>query len=140
MGRTDVADALLQLDKLTQEEVRMVAAQNLKATHGVDEKVTVLGSKMCGVDDRLSRVEDSMKGVKGKVDRVLNSARLVSNWSSNCPNTLHTSNSTNSKRLWWSALYVTSSVLPKVVKAQAFVQGKLRQRMLENGSLLRIPP
>jgi archaellum component FlaC len=88
VGRTDVADALLQLDKLTQEEVRMVAAQNLKATHGVDDKVTALGSKMCGVDDRLSgvddrlsgvedsvrRVEDSMKGVKGNVKRVLNSA------------------------------------------------------------------
>jgi hypothetical protein len=60
----------------------MVAGQTLKATHGVDDKVTALGSKICGVDDRLSGVEDSMKDVKGNVDRVPNSARLVSIWSS----------------------------------------------------------
>ena len=77
MGRTEVADALLQLDKLTQEEVRMVAAQNLKATHGVDDKVTALDSKMCGVDDRLKGVEERVKGIDRKFDRVLNSAPII---------------------------------------------------------------
>ena len=77
MGRTDVADALLQLDKLTQEEFRMVAAQNLKATHGVDDKVTALDSKMCGVDDRLKGVEERVKGIDRKFDRVLNSAPII---------------------------------------------------------------
>ena len=32
-------DALKRLDKLTQEEARMAVAQNLKATHTVDERV-----------------------------------------------------------------------------------------------------
>ena len=84
MGRTDVADALLRLDKLTQEEIRMVAAQNLKATHGnlkathdVDDKVTALGNKMCGVDDKQRGVEKSLRGIGRKFDRVLISTRIV---------------------------------------------------------------
>ncbi len=32
-------DALKNLDKLTHEEARMAVAQNLKATHNVDERV-----------------------------------------------------------------------------------------------------
>jgi hypothetical protein len=39
IGRTDVDDALKRLDKLTQEEARMAVAENLKATHVVDERV-----------------------------------------------------------------------------------------------------
>ena len=35
-------DALKKLDKLTQEEARMAAAQNLQATHVVDERVKVV--------------------------------------------------------------------------------------------------
>ena len=37
IGRTKMEDALKRLDKLTQEEARMAAAENLKATHIVDE-------------------------------------------------------------------------------------------------------
>jgi hypothetical protein len=33
IGKTDIEDALKRLDKLTNEEVRMVAAQVLEATH-----------------------------------------------------------------------------------------------------------
>ena len=39
IGRTDMEDALKKLDRLTQEEVGMAVAQNLKATHVVDERV-----------------------------------------------------------------------------------------------------
>jgi hypothetical protein len=39
IGRTDVEDALKKLDKLTDEEARMAVAQNLKATHNVDQRV-----------------------------------------------------------------------------------------------------
>jgi hypothetical protein len=39
IGRTEMEDALKRLDKLTQEEARMAAAQNLKATHTVDKRV-----------------------------------------------------------------------------------------------------
>ena len=39
-GKTDMDDALKKLDKLTQEEARMIIAENLRATHAVDERVT----------------------------------------------------------------------------------------------------
>ncbi|KAF8262398.1 hypothetical protein EI94DRAFT_710590 [Lactarius quietus] len=39
-GRTDLEDALKRLDKLTQEEARMAAAQLLKITHSVENKIT----------------------------------------------------------------------------------------------------
>ena len=40
VGRTDLEDALKRLDKLTQEEARMAAAQLLKITHNIENKVT----------------------------------------------------------------------------------------------------
>jgi hypothetical protein len=46
VGKNDIEDALGRLDKLTQEEVRAVAAQVLKVTQGVDDKMNkVLGSE-----------------------------------------------------------------------------------------------
>jgi hypothetical protein len=39
MGRNDIEDALKRLDKLTQDEARVVTAENLKATHNVENKV-----------------------------------------------------------------------------------------------------
>jgi hypothetical protein len=46
VGRTDVEDALGRLDRLTQDEVRMAAAQGLKATHEVDNKVQAIDDKV----------------------------------------------------------------------------------------------
>src|SRR5713101_2552688 len=67
-------DALKRLDKLTQEEARMMAAENLKATHTVDERVkgvvdTVEGidNKVAVVDDRVAAVDDRVAGVSEKV-------------------------------------------------------------------------
>jgi len=57
VGRTDIEDALGRLDRLTQDEVRMAAAEGLKATHEVDNKVQ-------GVDDK-------MRDVGGKVDLIV---------------------------------------------------------------------
>jgi hypothetical protein len=39
VGMKDVEDALQRLDKLTQEEARMAAAEALKLTRGIDDKV-----------------------------------------------------------------------------------------------------
>ena len=74
IGRTDVEDALGRLDRLMQDEVRMVAAQDLKATHGVSEKV------QC-VDDRVQDVDEKVQGVDDKMDLVIYGAQLVSNQS-----------------------------------------------------------
>ena len=81
IGRTDMEDALKRLDKLTQEEARMAVAQNLRATHTVDDRVrgvadTVVvvdhrvasvGDRVAGVDDRVARVDDRVAGVDDKV-------------------------------------------------------------------------
>ena len=46
VGRTDIEDALDRLDRLTQDEVRMTAAQGLKATHEVDDRVRDVDDKI----------------------------------------------------------------------------------------------
>jgi hypothetical protein len=50
IGKADLEDALKKLDKLTQEEARMAIAENLRATHVVDERVR-------GVTERVLSVE-----------------------------------------------------------------------------------
>jgi archaellum component FlaC len=74
IGRTDMEDALKKLDKLTDEEARMAVAQNLKATHNVDERVrgvanTVIAvdNRVAGVDDRVAKVDDRVAGVDSRV-------------------------------------------------------------------------
>ena len=52
-GRSNIEDALVQLDRLTQEEALMAAVQSLKVTHDVDDKVQ-------GVDDRVRDVDDKL--------------------------------------------------------------------------------
>jgi hypothetical protein len=46
VGRTDIEDALRKLDKLTQDEVRMVAAQGLKATQCVSNSMKAVEDKV----------------------------------------------------------------------------------------------
>ena len=46
MGWADIEDALKTLDKLTQEEARMAAAQILIVAHGADERVQDVGEKV----------------------------------------------------------------------------------------------
>ena len=77
MGRTEIEDALKKLDKLTQEEARMAAAQNLKATHAVDERVkgvadavVTMDNRVAGVDDRVVGVSDQVAGVDNRVVNV----------------------------------------------------------------------
>ena len=58
MGKTDIEDALSRLDKLTQDEVRMAVAQNLKNIHRVDDKVTVVECGVQVVDEKVDRILD----------------------------------------------------------------------------------
>jgi hypothetical protein len=58
VGITDIEDALGRLDKLTQDEVRMAVAQNLKITHCVEDKVTAVGSGVQVVDEKADRILD----------------------------------------------------------------------------------
>ena len=70
IGRTDMEDALKRLDKLTQEEARMAVAENLKATHAVDERVRGVASTVVDVDNRVAVVDDRVVGVSDQVARV----------------------------------------------------------------------
>jgi hypothetical protein len=46
MGKKDMEDALKRLDRLTEEEARMAAAQILSLTHAINNKVTDVDDKM----------------------------------------------------------------------------------------------
>jgi chromosome segregation ATPase len=77
IGRTEMEDALKRLDKLTQEEARMAAAQNLKATHTVDERVKgvvdtveAIDNKVADVDGRVAGVSEQVTGVDDRVASV----------------------------------------------------------------------
>ena len=58
IGKTDIEDALKRLDKLTNEEVRMVTAQVLEATRTVEDKVNDVDNKVARVDDKVAVVID----------------------------------------------------------------------------------
>ena len=49
-------DALERLDKLTQEEARMAAAEALKIARGIDVKVDGVDDKVKGVDRKVGSV------------------------------------------------------------------------------------
>jgi hypothetical protein len=56
IGKTDLEDALKKLDKLTQEEARMTIAENLRATHAVDERVLSVDDRVANVNDKVAEV------------------------------------------------------------------------------------
>ena len=70
IGRTDMEDALKRLDKLTQEEARMAVAQNLKATHAVDERVRGVVNTVVAIDNRVAGVDNRVAGVNDRVAMV----------------------------------------------------------------------
>jgi hypothetical protein len=72
IGKTELEDALKRLDKLTEEEARMVAEENLKATYTVDKRVQGVADQVAGVDDRLVRVNDRVVTVDDRVKVVDN--------------------------------------------------------------------
>jgi archaellum component FlaC len=78
IGRAEMEDALKRLDKLTQEEARMAAAQNLKATHDVDERVKEVGDMVEAVDNKVADVDDQVAGVSGQVTGVSDQVAGVS--------------------------------------------------------------
>ena len=77
VGRRDIENALKRLDKLTQEEARMAVAQNLRATHAVDERArgvadmaVAIDNRVAGVDDQVASVVDRVASVDDRVARV----------------------------------------------------------------------
>ena len=63
-------DALKRLDRLTQEEARMAAAENLKLTHAVDKRVEGVADRVAGVDEHVAVVADQVAAVDDRVASV----------------------------------------------------------------------
>jgi methyl-accepting chemotaxis protein len=77
MGKNDIEDALKRLDRLTQEEARMAAAQLLKVTNTIDKTVGGIADNMVVVDDRVKEVGDRVKAVDDRVKAVDNKIAVV---------------------------------------------------------------
>jgi hypothetical protein len=70
IGRTSIEDSLKRLDRLTQEESLMAAAQVLKVANTVDNRVQGIADNMVSVDNRVAGVDDRMKDVHDGVDQM----------------------------------------------------------------------
>jgi hypothetical protein len=66
-GMNDVEDALLRLDKLTQEEARMAAAEALTISRRIDDRVKVVDERLEGVDERVQGVDVKVEGIDDNV-------------------------------------------------------------------------
>ncbi|KAI9434150.1 hypothetical protein H4582DRAFT_2131138, partial [Lactarius indigo] len=60
IGRRDIEDALIRLDRLTQKEVQMAIVQVLKVAHRVKDRVEIVGEQVQGVDDKVKGVGDQV--------------------------------------------------------------------------------
>ncbi len=76
---SEIEDALKRLDRLTQAEAQMAAAQVLKATHAVDDTGRVMGvadiavdvdNRVAGVSDQVQDVGDQVQDVGDRVQDV----------------------------------------------------------------------
>jgi len=77
VGKTDIEDALKRLDKLTNEEMRMVTAQVLEGTQNVNDRVGVVDDRVAGVDDRVAHVDETLAGVDDNVKAVDDKVTMV---------------------------------------------------------------
>ena len=76
---SDMEDSLKRLDKLTQEEARMASAEQLKMTHGVDDRVKDVEGKVQDVRSDVHGVGNKVQGVGGMVQDVRSDVHDVGN-------------------------------------------------------------
>ena len=148
-------DALVRLDRLTQEEVRMAAAQGLKVTHVVHEEVKSVDGhiqqvnnrvqdisgdvqqvdthvqgvddKVQGVDNKVQRVDDKIQGVDDKIRGVDDKIQDVDNKVQQVTDRIGDQKRSSSNN------FVSLALNPKLLS-----QGISYERTSETGSLLRI--
>ena len=68
IGRTDLEDSLKRLDRLTQEESQMAAAQVLKVANIIDDRVQGIADNVVSVDNRVAGVDDRLGDVGDKLN------------------------------------------------------------------------
>ena len=59
IGSNDIEDALKRLDRLTQEEARMVSAQQLKISNAIDSGVRGVADNVLVIVDDIDQVKRS---------------------------------------------------------------------------------
>jgi hypothetical protein len=64
IGRKEMEDALKRLDKLTQEEARMAAAEILRLTQIVDNKVTTVVNDGKETKQAVQQIASSVDNIK----------------------------------------------------------------------------
>ena len=74
---SDIGDALKRLDRLTQEEAQMAAAQLLKVTSIIDNRVKETADKMLCVDNRVAEIGDQIQAVDDKVTAVVDGMQYI---------------------------------------------------------------
>jgi hypothetical protein len=67
IGKNDIEDALKRLDRLTQEEALMAAAQLLKTTNVIENRVEGIADNVLVVDNRVAGIDDRVAGVGERV-------------------------------------------------------------------------
>ena len=70
VGRKDVENALQRLDNLTQEEVRMAAAEALTISRNIDDTVKDVDKRLEGIDEKVQGVDRKLKDVDQMVKGV----------------------------------------------------------------------
>ena len=73
----DIEYALKRLDRLTQEEAQMAAAQFLKVTKTIDNRVGEIADNMLGVDYRIASIGDQVQVVDDKATTVMDGAQYI---------------------------------------------------------------
>ena len=68
---SDIGDALKRLNRLTQDEAQMAAAQLLKVTNIINNRVMETADNVLGVDNRVAGIGDQVQGVYDKVTAVM---------------------------------------------------------------------
>ncbi len=77
IGKNDIQDALKRLDRLTQEEALMAAAQLLRVTNVIDNGVREVSDNVLVVDNRVAGVDGRVKAVDDKIAVVNDGAHYI---------------------------------------------------------------
>ena len=118
----DIRDSLQWLDKLTQEEARMVSAEQLRIAHSIEGKVVGVGDDVQNVGKRVEDVDDKVQGIDEGVKDVGDKVRAVD------------------RKLDDTACSLFSIAHTLIPNAQAYSQGTCSAMIFYDSSRLQIHP
>ena len=70
VGRTDLEDGLKKLEKLTNEEIAIAIAQNLRLAYNIDTEVTQVGEVVRSTDENVLVVKSEVQLVNDNLNAV----------------------------------------------------------------------